>query len=200
VAPDSQTETFVALKLFSRQLAAGRTCPFYLRTGKCLPQQASEISIQFRAVAASVLSARSLARLVAVPAHPRHPAASKGIVLGFQAKYPGRRCSCGRWTCSFQLSTRALAAPSPDAYETLLWDVMKKDATLFMRADQVEAAWQLLMPVLGSLAVHGAQRFPNYRCRHLGTGEYARTCWLPDIVGPCRPELVTTGKNKGKSS
>ena len=42
----------------------------------------------------------------------------------------------------------AFAVRSPDAYETLLWDVMKNDATLFMRADQVEAAWRLLMPVL----------------------------------------------------
>ena len=42
----------------------------------------------------------------------------------------------------------SFAIPSPDAYETLLWDVMNNDPTLFMRADQIEAAWQLLMPVL----------------------------------------------------
>lgn len=53
-------------------------------------------------------------------------------------------------------------APSPDAYETLLWDVMKKDATLFMRADQVEAAWQLLLPVLDAWSITPPSDFPNY--------------------------------------
>ncbi len=52
--------------------------------------------------------------------------------------------------------------PSPDAYETLLWDVMKSDATLFMRADQVEAAWQLLMPVLEGWDTTQPSDFPNY--------------------------------------
>ena len=53
-------------------------------------------------------------------------------------------------------------APSPDAYETLLWDVMKNDATLFMRADQVQAAWQWLMPVLDVWAEAPPSDFPNY--------------------------------------
>ena len=53
-------------------------------------------------------------------------------------------------------------APSPDAYETLLWDVMKNDATLFMRADQVEAAWQILMPVLEVWKAALPCDFPNY--------------------------------------
>ena len=54
------------------------------------------------------------------------------------------------------------AARSPDAYETLLWDVMKNDATLFMRADQVEAAWRLLMPVLDVWTAAPPSDFPNY--------------------------------------
>jgi Glucose-6-phosphate dehydrogenase, C-terminal domain/NAD binding domain of 6-phosphogluconate dehydrogenase len=53
-------------------------------------------------------------------------------------------------------------APSPDAYETLLLDVMNNDPTLFMRADQVEAAWQILMPVLEVWAVSNPRNFPNY--------------------------------------
>jgi len=56
----------------------------------------------------------------------------------------------------------AFAAHSPDAYETLLWDVMKNDATLFMRADQVEAAWRLLMPVLDVWAAAPPSDSPNY--------------------------------------
>ena len=52
--------------------------------------------------------------------------------------------------------------PSPDAYETLLWDVMNNDPTLFMRADQVEAAWQILMPVLEDWSESHPRNFPNY--------------------------------------
>ena len=54
------------------------------------------------------------------------------------------------------------AVRSPEAYETLLWDVMRNDATLFMRADQVEAAWRLLMPILEVWAVAPPGDFPNY--------------------------------------
>jgi glucose-6-phosphate 1-dehydrogenase len=56
----------------------------------------------------------------------------------------------------------AFAVRSPDAYETLLWDIMKNDPTLFMRADQVEAAWQLLMPVIDVWAAAPPGDFPNY--------------------------------------
>ena len=56
----------------------------------------------------------------------------------------------------------SFSVPSPDAYETLLLDVMNNDPTLFMRADQVEAAWEILMPVLDSWAKTRPPGFPNY--------------------------------------
>ena len=56
----------------------------------------------------------------------------------------------------------SFAARSPDAYETLLWDLMRNDATLFMRADQVEAAWTLLMPVIEAWKATPPGDFPNY--------------------------------------
>ena len=56
----------------------------------------------------------------------------------------------------------SFASPSPDAYETLLWDVMNNDATLFMRVDQIEAAWRLLMPVLEAWANSRPRSFPTY--------------------------------------
>ena len=68
-------------------------------------------------------------------------------MLGFQAKYPGPKMLLRPVEMRFSYQ-ESFAVPSPDAYETLLWDVMNNDPTLFMRADQVEAAWQLLMPVL----------------------------------------------------
>jgi glucose-6-phosphate 1-dehydrogenase len=57
----------------------------------------------------------------------------------------------------------SFAAPSPSSYETLLLDIMKSDATLFMRADQVEAAWRVVMPVIEAWATSKPPDFPNYR-------------------------------------
>src|SRR5580692_10918579 len=85
----------------------------------------------------------------------------EGIVLGFQAKYPGPKMRLRPVDMRFSYRG-SFAAPSPEAYETFLWDVMKNDATLFMRADQVEAAWQLLMPVLEAWADVEPSDFPNY--------------------------------------
>jgi glucose-6-phosphate 1-dehydrogenase len=159
VAPDSQTETFAALRLFIDNWR-WQDVPFYLRTGKRLPRQVSEVSIQFRAV----------------PHQPFPPEASlgwqpsrlvmsiqpdEGIVLGFQAKYPGPKMHLRPVDMRFNYR-ESFAVSSPDAYETLLGDVMKNDATLFMRADQVEAAWRLLMPVLEAWKATPPVDFPNY--------------------------------------
>jgi glucose-6-phosphate 1-dehydrogenase len=56
----------------------------------------------------------------------------------------------------------SFSIPLPDAYETLLWDVMNNDATLFMRSDQVEAAWQIIMPILDVWSMKPPFDFPNY--------------------------------------
>jgi len=85
----------------------------------------------------------------------------EAIVLGFQAKYPGSNMRLRPVQMHFNYQ-ESFAKPSPDAYETLLWDVMQNDATLFMRADQIEAAWQLLMPVLDVWTNSPARNFPNY--------------------------------------
>jgi glucose-6-phosphate 1-dehydrogenase len=171
VAPDSQTETFVALKLFIDNWR-WQDVPFYLRTGKRLPTQASEISIQFRAVPhQSFPPEASLgwqqSRLV-LSIQPE-----EGIVLGFQAKYPGPKVQLRPVEMRFGYR-ESFAAPSPDAYETLLWDVMKNDATLFMRADQVEAAWQLLVPVLETWHESPPSDFPNYAAGTWGPEETQR--------------------------
>ncbi len=97
----------------------------------------------------------------------------EGIVQRFQAKYPGPKMHLRSVEMQFNYQT-AFAVQSPDAYETLLWDVMKNDATLFMRADQVEAAWRLLMPVLEVWAEAPPSDFPKLRGWHLGTGRRSR--------------------------
>lgn len=159
VAADSATETFVALKLLLDNWR-WQDVPFYLRTGKRLPRPASEICIQFRAVPhQSFPPEASLAwqpsRLI-LAIQP-----DEGIVLGFQAKYPGPKVQLRPVDMRFSYR-ESFDAPSPDAYETLLWDVIKNDATLFMRADQVEAAWKLLMPVLEAWDTTQPSDFPNY--------------------------------------
>jgi glucose-6-phosphate 1-dehydrogenase len=192
VAPDSQTETFAALKLFVDNWR-WQGVPFYLRTGKRLLRQASEISIQFRAV-----PHRSFPPEASLGWQPSRLVMSiqpdEGIVLGFQAKYPGPKMQLR--PVDMQFSYReSFQTPSPDAYETLLWDVMKSDATLFMRADQVEAAWQWLMPVIEVWAQSPPSDFPNYAAGTWGP-ESAQALLAQGHSWPLPTELVDPEKAK----
>jgi glucose-6-phosphate 1-dehydrogenase len=159
VSPHSHTETFAALKLLVDNWR-WQGVPFYLRTGKRLSRQFSEVAIQFRTVPHRSFPPES--------SHDWHPSRlvlsiqpEEGIVLGFQAKYPGPKMLLRPVEMRFGYQ-ESFAVPSPDAYETLLWDVMNNDPTLFMRADQVEAAWQILMPVLDVWGNTRPRDFPNY--------------------------------------
>jgi glucose-6-phosphate 1-dehydrogenase len=168
VAPDSQTETFVALRLFLDNWR-WQDVPFYLRTGKRLARQTSEIVVQFRGAPHQSFPVEAAldwqpSRLV-ISIQP-----DEGIVLRFQAKHPGPKMHLRSVDMQFNYQT-AFAVQSPDAYETLLWDIMKNDATLFMRADQVEAAWRLLMPVLDVWAEAPPGDFPNYAAGSWGPEE-----------------------------
>ena len=82
-------------------------------------------------------------------------------MLGFQAKVPGLQMLLRPVEMRFRYS-ESFGMPSPEAYETLLWDVMNNDPTLFMRADQIAAAWGFLMPVLEVWANSRPRNFPNY--------------------------------------
>jgi glucose-6-phosphate 1-dehydrogenase len=123
-------------------------------------QQVSEVSIQFRSVPHQSFPAVSQSDW-----HPSRLILSiqpeQAIVMDFQAKYPGPRMVLKPVQMRFSYRD-SFAVPSPDAYETLLLDVMKKDPTLFMRADQVEAAWEILMPVLDAWKKTIPGNFPNY--------------------------------------
>ena len=85
----------------------------------------------------------------------------EGIVMKFQAKQPGPKVRLRPVDMRFSYR-ETFEDTSPEAYETLLWDVMTADATLFMRADQVEAAWRLLAPVLERWDATPPADFPNY--------------------------------------
>ena len=84
-----------------------------------------------------------------------------GIRLRFQAKQPGLNMQLTPVDMLFDYRN-SYTAGTPEAYETLLLDVMEGDATLFMRADQVEAAWEILMPVIDTWNANPSVNFPNY--------------------------------------
>jgi glucose-6-phosphate 1-dehydrogenase len=196
VSSDSQTETFVALKLFLDNWR-WQDVPFYLRTGKRLARHSSEIAIQFRSV-----PHQSFPPEATLDWQPSRLTMSiqpnEGIVLRFQAKYPGAKILLRSVEMKFNYRD-TFVAQSPEAYETLLWDIMKDDATLFMRADQVEAAWQLLMPVLEAWAVAPPSDFPNYASGTWGP-EDAQGLLAQGHNWPLPTELVGQGKKKRKNS
>jgi glucose-6-phosphate 1-dehydrogenase len=122
----------------------------------------------------------------------------EGIVLRFQAKQPGPKMHLRSVEMKFNYRD-SFAAQSPDAYETLLWDVMKNDPTLFMRADQVEAAWQILMPVLDMWAAAPPSDFPNYAAGAWGP-EDAQGLLGQGHSWPLPAELVVPAEKKAKDA
>jgi glucose-6-phosphate 1-dehydrogenase len=145
VDQQSRTETFVALQLFIDNWRwAG--VPFFLRTGKRLPKRASEISVQLKNVPPILFNADPTARLdpnvLSLRIQP-----DEGFALGIESKIPGPHVRIFPVQMDFHYGT-AFGASSPEAYERLLLDVMAGDPTLFMRRDQVEAAWRWVMPML----------------------------------------------------
>jgi glucose-6-phosphate 1-dehydrogenase len=159
VPPDSNTETFAALRLFVDNWR-WQDVPFYMRTGKRMPRQVSEVVIQFRAVPHQSFPVEATldwqpSRLI-MSIQP-----DEGIVLRFQAKHPGPKMVLQPVDMRFNYR-ESFATPSPEAYVTLLGDIINNDPTLFMRSDQVEAAWRLLMPVLDAWKSTPPRDFPNY--------------------------------------
>jgi len=167
VSPDSSTETFAALKLFVDNWR-WQGVPFYLRTGKRLPRKVSQAIIQFRPV-----PHQSFPTSASFDWRPNrleiHIQPDEGIVLRFQAKQPGVTLRLSPQEMQFRYSEAFQTSP-PEAYETLLLDVMLGDATLFMRADQVESAWKVVAPVLDTWSSTKPSEFPNYSAGSWGPG------------------------------
>jgi glucose-6-phosphate 1-dehydrogenase len=168
VAPDSVTETFAAVKLYVDNWR-WQDVPFYLRTGKCAPRKASEVIIKFRPVPhqsfpPSVIEDWQPNRLAV------HIQPDEGILLGFQAKRPGLKMRLGPVDMRFSYR-EAFRAPPPDAYETLLLDILLGDSTLFKRSDQVDAAWSVVMPILAAWESASPSDFPNYPAGTWGPAE-----------------------------
>ena len=141
VKTDSNVETYVALKLFIDNWRWSGV-PFYLRTGKALPLSASEVRVQFRP-APHILFAAQCGTSLDANALTLRLQPDEGIYLRFNGKVPGTSIQVRPVRMHFNYNTE-FGAYTPEAYERLLLDVMAGDATLFIRRDEVESAWQIV--------------------------------------------------------
>ena len=158
VAPQSRTETFVALKLnIDNWRWSG--VPFYLRTGKRLAKRHTEITIQFRRAPFELFRNHPVdkhSNQLVIQIQP-----VEGISLSFGAKIPGPILRVGSVEMSFEYS-KYFGEDAYTGYEVLLYDCMIGDATLFQRADMVEAGWSIVDPILDVWAALPPRKFPNY--------------------------------------
>ena len=168
VAAESRTETFVALKLnIDNWRWAG--VPFYFRTGKRMTQRHTEIAIQFKRMPFELFRNAPFHKLhtntLVIQIQP-----VEGISLSFGAKIPGPLLRVGSVDMSFEYS-KYFGADAYTGYEVLLYDCMIGDATLFQRADMVEAGWSVVDPVLDVWTALPPRRFPNYACGSWGPSD-----------------------------
>ncbi len=158
VAADSRVETYAAMRLeVDNWRWAG--VPFYIRTGKHMPERLTEIAIRFKQA--------PYAAFAATPVEGLQPnwlvlsiAPDEGISLQFEVKRPGPAMELAAVTMDFRYD-EWFAKAATVGYETLIHDVMTGDQTLFMSAAMVEQGWRIVQPVLDSWAAH-APAFPNY--------------------------------------
>lgn len=143
--------------------------PFYLRTGKRLLRKLSEAVIQFRPVPHQPFPFSAIgnwqSNYLVIQVQP-----DEGVRIHFQARRPGAAVRLSPVDMRFSYCETFHSEP-PEAYETLLLDVMLGDATLFKRDDQVEASWKAVMPVLEGWAAITPDEFPNYQAGSWGPEE-----------------------------
>ena len=159
VQKESPTETFVAIKFYVDNWR-WKGVPFYLRTGKGMAEKSTIITIDFKSAPDFAFPPEGAetwrANRLTISIQPQ-----MDIRLRFQAKQPGPDMRLLPVDMAFNYSNDD-GADHPEAYETLLLDVIEGDATLFMRGDQVEAAWKIISPIQELWASKPPVNFPNY--------------------------------------
>jgi glucose-6-phosphate 1-dehydrogenase len=147
IPPDSETETYVALKL-SIDSWRWAGVPFFIRAGKAMPARVTEIAVQFKRAPLSLFERAGTPpidpNILAIRVQP-----DEGILLRFGAKVPGQGMHIRNVNMDFRYGS-SFAVDSPEAYETLLLDAMIGDSSLFTRDDEVERAWEILDPILSA--------------------------------------------------
>ncbi len=145
VAHDSNTETYVAMK-FAIDNWRWADVPFYVRTGKALANRRTEIAIRFKQVPYALF--RELPQTTMPPNElVLHVQPEEGVSMRFQAKVPGQTLAISGVKMNFKYSDYFEAEPNT-GYETLIYDCMTGDATLFQRADNIESGWAAVQPIL----------------------------------------------------
>ncbi len=167
VAADSVIETFVALKLYLDNWRWLHV-PFYLRTGKRLPEHTSEIVIQFKSGPSKLfhgLEQKIHENILKIFIQPE-----EGISLIFNSKIPGPELKLGQVDMKFKYSDYFGVKPQT-GYETILYDCMNGDRLLFKPADMVELGWSIVQPILDVWGAIPPQGFPNYASGSCGPKE-----------------------------
>ena len=168
VAPDSSVDTFVALKLLIDNWRWADV-PFYLRTGKRLAARDTEISITFKRAPFMLFRDTPVDQLTSNRL-VLHIQPDEGVSLRFGAKIPGPVLKLGSVDMEFDYEDY-FGNVSSTGYERLLHDCMLGDATLFQRADQVEAGWAVVAPIQKAWAEAPPPDFPNYEAGSWGPKE-----------------------------
>ena len=162
--------------------------PFYLRTGKYMGERATQIAIRFRQAPFALFRNTPVESLnpnwMILRIQP-----DEGISLRFATKHPGPSVQIAGASMDFAYKDR-FESTSSTGYETLLYDCMIGDATLFQRADNVEAGWQVVQPILDAWANSAPGDFPNYRAGSEGpdaADELLRATTTPGFRSPAEP-------------
>jgi glucose-6-phosphate 1-dehydrogenase len=168
VAPDSRTETYAALRLhISNWRWAG--VPFYLRTGKRLARKLTEIAVRLKPVPHLALQSEGSIGVqpneIVLTVQP-----DEGVSISLGAKIPGTRMRIRPVNMEFHYGT-SFVSQSPEAYERLILDAMRGDATLFTRNDEVEALWGIIDPVLTAWKQDTTTRIAQYPAGFQGPRE-----------------------------
>ncbi len=196
VAAGSRTETFVAVRAeVDNWRWAG--VPFLLRTGKRLPHRVTEVAVEFKRPPTGLFTAPVLGgglcdrgcdcgatcECCNAGSQPNtlvfRIQPDEGISLSFAAKRPGMQLTLGPVEMAFGYSA-SFDEPVPEAYERLLLDALRGDPTLFLRSDEVAAAWGFMDPILTAWRDGPPPEFPNYAAGTWGPAEAGR------LAGGCR--------------
>ncbi len=160
VAPDSNTPTFAALRVFVDNWR-WQGVPFYLRAGKKLARRVTEVSLHLRPIPLSLFGRPDVCEHLEPNVLTLRIQPDEGIDLKFASKIPGNDLAVGPVHMDMKY-LEAFGGEPPEAYERLLLDAMRGDATLFSRRDAVEASWEWITPILRHFEQHPPADFPNY--------------------------------------
>ncbi|HLT30240.1 MAG TPA: glucose-6-phosphate dehydrogenase [Myxococcaceae bacterium] len=172
VAPDSLTASYVALKV-NVDTWRWQGVPFYVRAGKRLARRVTEVRVHFKTVPFSLFSTSEQCQRLEPNVLTFRIQPQEGISLRMESKVPGDGVELASVTMDFGYAS-TFKRPIPEAYERLLHDVMRGDATHFARADSVEEAWRYVMPILEAHASGAAGTVHLYRVGSEGPDAAAR--------------------------